>query len=291
MPINTTKNVPKMFQEFSCKKCDYTCSKKSVFEKHLLTVKHNTTLCNIIQPDLLSCECGKTYAHRGSLYHHKRKCDKMFQNVPDHKSDDDEMDLKNVILKVMAENKELINMVSDQQKTIQTIVPTIGNNNNNINNKFNINVYLNEDCKDAITMEELTESIKLTMGDLYSASQCGLITNVQNLLITRLSETDETKRPIHCTDLKRKTMYIKNRDGWGKDENNNKVRASIVKLANDHMTCFANQYEDCVSENSIVDNGSTDQFINIMTEVSKEVEVDEQGLNKAIKTIAGAVVL
>ena len=123
--------------------------------------------------------------------------------------------MKSLILKVLNENKDLVSTISEQQKTIQNMVPQLGNNNNN---KISINVYLNEHCKDALTLEDKTESIKLTLGDLCNASNAGLITNVQNLLIHRLNETAEHKRPIHCTDAKRRILYVKDRDGWGKDE-------------------------------------------------------------------------
>jgi hypothetical protein len=288
MTTITTKNVPKMFHKFFCEKCDYRCSKKSVFDKHLLTKKHNTTKYNKIQQDDNTCECGKSYTHRASLYNHKKKCEKvakscqkMFHETID--TEDENLNMKGLILKVLNENKELVHTISEQQKTIQSMVPKLGNNNNN---KININVYLNEHCKDALTLEDMTESIKLTLGDLCNASNCGLITNVQNLLINRLNETEENKRPIHCTDLKRRILYVKDRDGWNKDEKHDKLKASLVKIANDHMSCFAEEY------NQDEEIGSDDEkYVNIMSEVSKDVVDDEKGMNKAITNIAGAVKL
>ena len=287
MPTNPTKNVPKMFHKFFCEKCDYGCSKKSIFDKHLQTKKHNTTKSYKILQDEFTCECGKTYKHRTSLYHHKRECEKVSKNVPTSCSEtvdteEENVDMKSLILKVLNENKELVSTISEQQKTIQNMVPQLGNNNNN---KISINVYLNEHCKDALTLEDMTESIKLTLGDLCNASNTGLITNVQNLLIHRLNETAEHKRPIHCTDAKRRILYVKDRDGWGKDENHNKLKASIVKLADNHMTCFANEYNDDEL------GSDDDKFLNIMSEVSKEVVEDDKGINKAINNIAGSVKL
>ena len=287
MPTNPTKNVPKMFHNFFCEKCDYGCSKKSVFDKHLQTKKHNTTKSYKILQDDFTCECGKKYKHRTSLYHHKRTCEKVSKNVPNSCSEtidteEEHVDMKSLILKVLNENKELVSTISEQQKTIQNMVPQLGNNNNN---KISINVYLNEHCKDALTLEDMTESIKLTLGDLCNASNTGLITNVQNLLIHRLNETAENKRPIHCTDTKRRILYVKDRDGWGKDENHHKLKASLVKIADNHMKCFANEYNDD-------EIGSDDEkFVNIMSEVSKEIVEDDKGINKAINNIAGSVKL
>jgi hypothetical protein len=289
MTTNTTKNVPKMFQSFFCEKCDYGCSKKSIFDKHLLTKKHNTTKSYKILQDGFTCECGKEYKHRTSLYHHKRYCEKVAKNVPKSCSEQDEpeVDMKELVLKVLSENKELVSTICDQQKTIQSMVPKLGNNNNNNNNnKININLYLNEHCKNAITLDDMTESIKITLGDLCNASDCGLLANVQNLLIHRLNETDENMRPIHCTDTKRKTLYVKDHEGWGKDENHNKIKASISKLADNHMACFANEYDN---DNELV--GDDDKFVNIMGAVSKEVEEDEKGMNKTINNIANAAKL
>jgi len=279
-----TKQLQKLVPEFLCEKCDYKCSKKSSFDKHLLTKKHNTKKSDKILQDEFKCECGKEYKHRTSLCHHKRICQEKLLKSQKSCSEPD-IDMKELVLKVLSENKELVNTVCEQQKTIQSMVPNLGsnNNNNNSNNKININVYLNEHCKDAITLEDMTESIKITLGDLCNASDCGLLTNVQNLLIHRLNETDETLRPIHCTDTKRKTLYVKDRDGWGKDENHDKIKASISKLADNHMACFANEYDN---DNELV--GDADKFVNIMGAVSKEVNEDEKGMNKTINNIASA---
>jgi hypothetical protein len=288
MPTNTTEKLLKVAPDYFCGKCDYTCSKKSSFDKHLLTKKHNTTIYNKLQQHDYSCECGKTYSYRASLYNHKRKCEKVAKNVPksfseQEEQDEPEVDMKELVLKVLSENKELVSTICHQQKTIQSMVPNMGNNNNN---KININVFLNEHCKDAITLEDMTESIKITLGDLCNASDCGLLANVQNLLIHRLNETDETLRPIHCTDTKRKTLYVKDHEGWGKDENHNKIKASISKLADNHMACFANEYDN---DNELV--GDDDKFVNIMGAVSKEVNEDEKGMNKTIHNIASAAKL
>ena len=286
MPTITTKKLQKVAHEFFCEKCHYGCSKKSSFDKHLLTKKHNTTNSDKILQHGFTCECGKEYKHRTSLYHHKRICEKVAKNVPKSCSEqeqEEEVDMKGLILKVLHENKELVSTISEQQKTIQSMVPKLGSNNNN---KININVYLNEHCKNAITLEDMTESIKLTLGDLCNASNCGLLTNVQNLLIHRLNETDENMRPIHCTDSKRKTLYVKDIDGWNKDENHNKLKASMVKIADNHMNFFAEKYDN---EEEI--GSDDDKFVNIMSEVSKEVSEDEKGMNKAITNIAGTVKL
>ncbi len=288
MTTITTKKLQKVAPNFFCEKCDYGCSKKSSFEKHLLTKKHNTTKSDKILQDGFTCECGKSYKHRTSLYNHKRGCEIVAKSCPKSCSEtidteDENLNMKGLILKVLNENKELVHTISEQQKTIQSMVPKLGNNNNN---KININVYLNEHCADALTLEDMTESIKLTLGDLCNASNCGLITNVQNLLINRLNETEENKRPIHCTDLKRRILYVKDRDGWNKDENNNKLKASMMKIADNHMNCFVESYN---KEEEI--NSDDENFVNIMSEVSKEVSEDEKGMNKAIGNIAGSVKL
>ena len=278
MATNTTKNVPKMFQKFYCENCDYGCSKKSIFDKHLLTKKHNTTKYNKIQQDEYTCECGKRYKHRASLYNHKLKCNFSIQKCSTaENTKNEDLNYKDLIIKVMSENQELKNMMVEQQKTITDMVPKLGNNNNN---KININVYLNEHCKDAINIEDFTENIRLTIMDLYGASENGLLENVQNVIVNRLNETDETKRPIHCTDVKRKILYVKDKDGWNRDSNNDKVKASISKIADNHMTCFANE---SMNEN--------EDYMKIMSAVSQDIEKDEKALNRTVSTIANAVKL
>jgi hypothetical protein len=267
---NTTKKLQKVAQNFYCEKCDYSCSKKSSFEKHLLTKKHNTTKYNKIQQDDNTCECGKTYKHRASLYNHKKTCEKSCKKLLSGESTYNE-----IMMKVLNENKELKNMMVEQQKTIQEMVPKIGNNNNN---KININVYLNEHCKDAINIEDFTNNIRLTLQDLYQASEYGLLVNAETVLVNHLNETHEKNRPIHCTDGKRKTMYIKNKDGWNKDENNSKIKQSLIKIADNHMTCFANENIE-----------NDEDYIKIMSAVSQEVSEDEKALNKSIQNIANSV--
>ena len=174
---NTTENSPKIPPKFICEKCDYICCKKGDFNKHLHSIKHNTTnTTNIQQEFSFSCECGKGYNHRASLYNHKKTCtlknnstietDKI-NNPTDH-SDKDQL-----ILMLIKQNSELIKETSDFKSMMMKVLENGTNNttntttNTNSHNKaFNLNFFLNETCKDAMNITEFVESIKLQLSDL-----------------------------------------------------------------------------------------------------------------------------
>ena len=179
------------------------------------------------------CECGKEYPYRSSLYNHKKKCNFNELNVSKEnqilKTDDEILDYKDMFMTIMNENKELRDMLIAQHNQISELIPKVGNNNN-INNtihnkqKFNINVFLNEQCKDALTMKQFIEDIKISLEDLFITKNKGICEGVSNIFIKNMNKLSLHERPIHCTDVKREIVYIKSEgdDGeeakWEKDK-------------------------------------------------------------------------
>jgi hypothetical protein len=144
-----------------------------------------------------------------------------------------------MFVKLMNDNQEMIKIIKEQQVQINTIIPKIGNvtTNNNMttnmtNNNFNLNIFLNEKCKDALNISEFIESLKITLEDLQYSRSNGLVQGISNVMIRGLKELDIYKRPIHCTDMKRDTMYIKDQEKWEKDDTHEKIRNTIIKIAN-----------------------------------------------------------
>jgi hypothetical protein len=196
---------------------------------------------------------------------------------------------------LIKENSDLKNIVLDVCQKIQPLNNTINSHNVNSNNKtFNLNVFLNEHCKDAMNITDFVDSLKLQLSDLESVGKLGFVNGISNIIVKNLNSLDETKRPIHCTDTKREVLYIKDEDKWEKEnETNNKIRKVIKKIANKNsrlLPAFKDKYPDCnKSESKYSDQynkliieamgGSGDNDLEkedkIIRNIAKEVTIDK----------------
>ena len=278
MDKTTNKNHAEKCRFFVCEKCDFKCSKVSNYKIHLDTIKHKRlTETSKKMPNThekkVSCICGKKYNHHSSLAKHKRTC--ITVNTPitvcedkesnidtvnsinrviidDEKDDDnnnESLTIQNysnytkddIILKLIKDNDEMMKIIKGQQEQINSIIPKIGNitnNNNNTTNNFNLNVFLNERCKDALNISDFIDSLKITLEDLLFSKTNGISRGITDVMIKGLKELDIYKRPIHCTDIKRDIMYIKDEDKWCKDENHEMMKNTIVKIADKERTAL-----------------------------------------------------
>ena len=261
----------KMQDKYYCKHCDFTTSNKYNYEKHLLTAKHlnttkyikNTTNMQDMMhfTELHHCQCGKSYRHRASLYNHKKKC--VYNKLSNVECDMsmnfiaganyNQVDAsKDLILKLVEENTEIRSLLFKQFETMQTqmqeqqrmmhdqineLIPHVGNNNTINKQKFNINIFLNEQCKDALTMEQFINKIEVTLGNLLVTKNKGLTEGVSNIFIENMNKLSLYERPLHCTDVKREIVYIKSAntkcDGnaqWEKDEENKKLKQALKQV-------------------------------------------------------------
>ena len=207
-----------MFENFNyyCDKCNYGCNKKNLMVQHKKTKKHN-----LMYNKLNICSCGKKYKHIQSLNRHKNLCNTLLQLNQEYNNENE--DLKYMILSLVKQNKNMIIENNNMRKIIKDIIPNIGNNNTIINNQLNINVFLNTECKDAINLTEFLKSLKLNIDDLNITKQTGYVNGITNIFLRRLKELDLHKRPIHCSDLKKEIIYVKDNDIWEKD-NNDKIK-------------------------------------------------------------------
>jgi len=212
-----TNFLPNPAANFECEKCDFKCCKKSNFNEHLRTRKH-TMLQNVntIQPKnaiaAFQCDCGKEYKHRQSLSVHKKTC---------QKKEDPDLSDKDIIKMLIKENSEFKNMILDVVKTIQPNNTTNNNNNNittNNNNHFNLQFFLNDTCKDAVNLVDFVSSLQVKLKDLEETARLGYSEGVSNIFINGLNELEVNKRPIHCSDAKRETIYIKDQNEWIKED-------------------------------------------------------------------------
>ena len=263
----TSKNTPKTPSNFTCEKCAFKCSNKKDYNRHILTAKHkiltNTSDNSLEKPQSINpyiCNCGISYKHRQSLYNHKKKCNYVNEPLPDEEKKDLNVNLEMVmeliknannnnntdtIMELIKQNQEFKELIIDQNKTIMdlsTRTNNITNNNNNtINNnnqKFNLNFFLNNTCKDAMNMSEFIENMDVNFKDIEYIGRNGYVNGMTNMILSRIKDLDVTKRPLHCTDLKRETMYIKDNDEWNKDTPDNTQLRNMVKIVAKH-----NQYQ------------------------------------------------
>jgi len=260
------KNKPKTSQKYYCKTCDYTTCKKSNYESHISTSKHKKmsngnvleTNGNENKPktssDYFTCEkCNKEFKNRSGLWKHNNKCLGVEENCQQINKNNSNEISQETILSILKQNSELQHMLIEQNKTIIELSKnnsiTYSNNNNNSNNKtFNLQFFLNETCKDAMNIMDFVDSIKLQLSDLERVGELGYVDGISNIIVKNLKELDITQRPVHCTDKKRDTLYIKDENKWEKDEEKKKMHKVIKKVADKNarlLPKFKEAHPDC----------------------------------------------
>jgi len=255
---------------YKCDFCEYETTKKCDFEKHLTTIKHNAN--SEFTMKILACKnCNKTYKHRSSLWRHQKTClEKIIKNEEVEQIEEIQMNEENsyiddgLILRLIDENKELKNLLLEQARQtneIKNIMAEMKENNKlivdnqsttvnyNTNKTFNLNIFLNETCKNAMNLKDFIDSIQLELTDLINVGEVGYIKGISDIITTNLNALSITDRPIHCSDGKREVLYIKDEDRWEKDENKIKLKNLIknVALKNQSLILkFKEKYPDCV---------------------------------------------
>ncbi len=308
-------------QKFICKKCNFNCSKQSNYQAHLLTRKHNTYIdtsnnarvntpvCEYI------CKCGNAYKHRQSLHTHRKSC--IFINNTSDCTDNTDITRvehiappvdMNVVLELLKQNQEFKELIVEQNKQMVELVKNTGNTtnnttnnntNNNCNNKFNLNFFLNETCKDAITLDDFINTFQVTRDEFIHTGNVGFIEGISTVMLNRFRDMDMHTRPLHCTDLKRETVYIKNADKWEKEDNNKThLRRAVKGVANKNMKELWRWYNDSKPEVEQIGSDECENYFKyykaalggcgkdedlkfedkIIKNVLKEVQVDKTAL-------------
>jgi hypothetical protein len=240
---NDTLFVPKNPQKYSCELCDYTTLNSKDFKKHTQTIKHrsvtddtkmiqNDTLFVPKNPQKFICDCGSIYKYHSGFYRHKKVC--KFIEPEQKYSDNTSVDKDDLIIMLLKQNSELLEIVKNG--TGQVTHNNTNTNCMNNNKTFNLQFFLNETCKDAMNIMDFVESIKLQLSDLERVGEIGYVEGISNIITTKLKALDITQRPVHCTDKKRETMYIKDEDKWEKeDDSKSKLKKAIKKVANKNI--------------------------------------------------------
>lgn len=229
--------VPKNPPKFLCKICDYSTCKQKDYNKHILTRKHldrTNFEQKIPKNPLFVCDCGKSYKARNSLWYHKKKCkyledpEIIEQNtiVKDETTDYKEMVL-HVLNDMKEQRKEFIEELKKKDEIMMEMVGKVGTTNNNLN----VNMFLNDRCKNAINFSDFIDNIQISQHDLENNAQLGFVNGITKILIDNLKQLTLYERPIHCTDIKRETLYIKDSDKWEKEQSDKKLEDGIQEVS------------------------------------------------------------
>lgn len=317
----------KIIEEYVCIGCKYTCSKKSDFQKHLLTRKHlshhNVRLSrqenekksqnSPQETNVYECPCGKIFKTHGGLWKHKQRCggekcvmipetNTIISHEPTEASD------KETIMMLVKQNQEFKDLIITQNNQIVEMSKEVakgnvsnhytqGNNNitqTNSNNKtFNLQFFLNETCKDAMNINDFIKSLQLNLQDLEQVGELGYAEGITRMFVRGLNELDVTKRPIHCSDLKREVLHIKDKDKWEKDnQNQDKLKKAIKDLSNKNIMLF----DDWQKENpgyDQYDNKKNDIYLKMMVQAMGPADdvAERRDFGKIIKSIAKTTIV
>ena len=301
----TEATLSKNISGFTCEACKFKCYKEYNYKAHLATPKHqkftkvyqslqkNATLSNS-----LVCVCSKKYSTRMGLWKHKQKCifvknlTNATNEIVSELKDINNIDRDGLIIKLLKDNEEI-------RQILKEVIPKMGNNttinnnnnttNNNTLNNFNLNFFLNEQCKDALNISEFVESLKITFDDLLYSKKNGLVQGISNVMIRGLKELDIYKRPIHCTDKKRETMYIKDKEKWEKDETHEIMKNTIEMIADKERNALQIWTDD--NPDWMETEQKQIAYLTMLRNISEPIEDEEKNGRKIIRAVSREVII
>ena len=310
--------MPTKMPNFVCETCDFKCSKESNYKKHIETNKHkmvidgNHKMPNN-EPKIFSCICGNTYKYRPGLARHKRTCiaintpvdaptdTPIFMEITEQPqaedficSDDKIMITKEMFMTLVKNSEEMMKLIKEQHLVVPNQVINNTNNNNcnntnNTNNTFNLNIFLNEKCKDALNMSEFIDTLKITIEDLLFSKTNGISRGVTDVMIKGLKQLDIYKRPIHCTDAKRDIMYIKDEDKWKKDNNHDMMKDAIVRIADKERTALQRWAKE--NPDWIETERKQIEYLTMMRSICEPIENYENYERKIVKNLGKEILV
>ena len=290
--------------KYKCDVCLITCSRISEWNRHIETKKHkinkngenSNILATTVTPKI--CECGKQYKDRTGLWRHTKKCALINITANNENTNKEENNISSeLILSIIQQNQEFKDLLLEQNKTIielsKNVPSNINNSNINSNNKtFNLQVFLNETCKDAMNIMDFVDSIKIQLSDIESIGQLGYVNGISKLIIKHLNALDENMRPVHCSDPKRESLYVKDKNVWEKEgPDNNKIKKAIKHISHKNICALPEwkaKYPDCVYSDSL----KSDQYNHIVVEaMGGSGDNDAEKADKIVKKIAKVVTI
>lgn len=287
-------NNDKNTSNFYCETCDFKCFKKGDWNRHLLTLKHQNDVKMMSNESHKSghfCICGKGYKYRQGLSVHKKTCHTVNEEKP-HSLGKEESEIIKMLIK---DNTEMKSIMMEVVKSIQPNNNTTNNNNSHNttnNNHFNLQIYLNETCKDAVNLTDFVESLQVKLKDLEETARLGYSEGVSRIFINGLNELDVCKRPIHCSDAKRETLYVKDKNEWTKDSDKTRLTNAIKTVGKKNIQQITEwqkkypEYRDPASRHN-------DKYLKMLCNAMNGSTDDEQEKNmeKIIRNITREVVI
>jgi uncharacterized C2H2 Zn-finger protein len=292
---------------FRCESCDYNTSKRSNYDKHVLTAKHqkatfgsileingNESICG---DENFDCKkCGQHYKTGSGLWKHSKKCSQIKDKTKfllDIIKNDEQIKafLMEQNKQIIAQNAKLIEIAQNTNST--THVNSNNNNTINSNNKFSINLFLNETCKNAINLTDFVNQISLSISDLESTSRLGYAEGISKVFIDNLNEINLTTRPIHCSDAKREILYIKDNNEWTKDNDSKDKLTNAIKIVDNKNIKQIPEWQKANPEYMNPDSKQNDKYMKMICEVMSGSSKEEQqkNYNKIIKNIVKEVII
>jgi len=300
MEIEEYKKTNKNTAKYVCEFCNFKCFQKCDWNRHIVRPKHlvnkdgHDKALKKLEKTFL-CHCGKQFKSPSGLWKHKKKC---------AVKTDTEVNDENMYQGINIKDKDalvihLLKQNGDLQNKIISLCsqPTITNNsnshNNTTNNSFNLNVFLNETCKNAMNITDFVSSIKMNLDDLENTGRCGYIEGISNIIIKNLNKIEQHLRPLHCSDSKREVLYIKDNNEWTKETNDKPILTKAIKtIANENIkqiSKWKDNYPDCVKS----DSKKNDLYLKIVSNSMNGLTKDEseKNINKIITNVAKQVVI
>ena len=290
-----TKSCPESCpKRFCCLNCHYYTNKKSSYDKHILTAKHleltivNKSCSKVAHEnnDFACKSCSRLFKSRVGLWKHKNNCN--VNEILVNENNKEEISDKHLIMMLIKENSELRKEHSDIKELILELVKNgtanhSHNTTNSHNKAFNLNFFLNETCKNAMNITDFVESIKLQLSDFISMGEVGFVEGISNIIVKNLNSLDETIRPIHCTDQKRETFYVKDENKWEKEEEDKKKMKNMIKSITYKNDKLMKTYKETYPDYNNPDSKRSDQYSKIMIEA---MDSKDESREKIIKNIS-----
>jgi hypothetical protein len=302
--VGKEQKSKKYISEYYCEKCDFKCCKKFNWDRHLTTSKHLDDHFGKEKKEQkeqkeqnYACGCGKIYSNASGLWKHKKKCNSLEKiDVNDQQTENklSITDKDDIILMILKQNAQLMEQNNGLMEIVKngthnTINNTNTNNHTNSHNKaFNLNFFLNETCKNAMNITDFVDSIKLQLSDFMNVGEVGFIEGISNIIVKNLNSLDETVRPIHCTDQKRETFYMKDQNIWEKEDEDKKRLKTMIRGIAYKNEKLIKTYKDTYPDYNDPDSKRSDQYSKIMIEA---MDCKEESREKIIKNISKATII
>jgi hypothetical protein len=287
--MNMSSKIP---LKYSCELCHYYTNYSKDYKKHLLTKKHISVSKEIdgnikeIEKVLTCQNCEKEFKTNAGLWKHKKKCcstsDQPKEKPIESNEKINQIDKDDLIIQLLKQNAKLMEILENG-------TTNHSNNTTNSHNKaFNLNLFLNETCKNAMNITDFVESIKLQLSDFMNMGEVGFVEGISNIIVKKLNSLDETVRPIHCTDQKRETFYVKDQNIWEKDDDENKKMKQMIKSISYKNEKLMKTYKETYPDYNNPDSNRSDQYSKIMVEA---MDCKEESRDKIIKNISKATTI